>query len=58
VELPEGVRVETLYTGCDFDELGIGMEVELVIEKLHDDEQGNEVLCHKFRPVRQSAAEQ
>jgi uncharacterized OB-fold protein len=53
VELAEGVRVETLYTGCDFEELTVGTEVELVIEKLHDDDEGNEVVCHKFRPVRE-----
>ena len=25
--------------------------VELVIEKLGDDEQGNEIMAHKFRPI-------
>ena len=53
VELPEGVRVETLYAGCDLQELHIGMKVELVIEKLHDNDKGNEVVCHKFRPIRE-----
>ncbi|MCK4793290.1 MAG: OB-fold domain-containing protein [Desulfobacteraceae bacterium] len=53
VELPEGIRVETLYTGCTLDELHIGMEMGLVIEKLHDDDEGNEVVCHKFKPVRE-----
>jgi len=51
VELPEGVRVETLLTDCNFDELRIGMDVEMVIEKLHDDEEGNEILAYKFRPL-------
>lgn len=51
VELPEGVRFETLLTDCDFDGLKVGMDVELVIEKLHDDDEGNEVLSYKFRPV-------
>jgi hypothetical protein len=27
------------------------MPVELVIEKLGEDEQGNEVMAHKFKPV-------
>lgn len=53
VELPEGVRVETLYTGCDLEKLRIGMDVEMVIEKLHDDDEGNEVVCHKFKPIRE-----
>jgi len=51
VELPEGVRVETLFTDCNFDNLKIGMDVEMVIEKLHEDENGNEVTAFKFRPV-------
>jgi uncharacterized OB-fold protein len=51
VELPEGVRVETLFTGCDFNDLEVGMDVEMVIEGLHEDEDGNEVVAYKFRPV-------
>jgi len=50
VELPEGVRVESLFTECDFDELKAGTEVEMVIEKLHEDDDGNEVTTFKFRP--------
>jgi uncharacterized OB-fold protein len=51
VELPEGVRVETLFTDCNFDDLRIGMDVEMVVEKLHVDEEGNEILAYKFRPA-------
>jgi len=51
VELPEGVRVETLFTDCNFDDLGIGMDVEMVVEKLHEDGEGNEILAYKFRPA-------
>lgn len=51
VELPEGIRIETLFTDCDFDRLEIGMEVEMVLEKLHEDAQGREVIAYKFRPV-------
>lgn len=52
VELPEGVRVETLFTNCDPESLYIGMEVELVIEKLYEDDRGQELITYKFRPVR------
>jgi len=52
VELPDGVRVETLFTGCKFEKLQIGMEVELVFEKLHNDDELNEIICHKFRPIK------
>jgi uncharacterized protein len=51
VELPEGVRVETLFTGCNFDDLKVGMEVEMLIDKLHQEEDGTEVTCYKFKPV-------
>ena len=51
VELPEGVRVETLFTDCDLEALKIGMDAELVIEKLHDDDEGNEIISYKFRPT-------
>lgn len=51
VELPEGVRVETLFTGCHFDDLKVGIDVEMVIERLHEDEGGNQILAFKFRPV-------
>lgn len=50
VELPEGIRIETLFTGCDPDTLHVGMDVEMVIEKLHEDEDGNEIMAYKFRP--------
>ena len=50
VELPEGVRVETHFTGCEFEKLRIGMEVEMVVEKLYDENE-TEIVCHKFRPV-------
>ena len=52
VELPEGVRLETLLTDCDFESLKVGMNVELVIEKLHEDDEGNEIITYKFRPVK------
>jgi len=51
VELPEGVRVESLFTGCNFDDLKAGTEVEMVVEKLCEDEEGNEVMSFKFRPI-------
>jgi uncharacterized OB-fold protein len=51
VELPQGVRIETLFTNCNFEDLKIGMDVEMVIEKLHEDEEGNEILTYKFRPA-------
>lgn len=53
VELPEGVRIETLFTQCNSDELEIGLDVEMIVEKIHEDEEGNDIVCHKFRPFKQ-----
>jgi len=51
-EFPEGVAVIGQITGCDLDQdLKIGMDVETVLEKLYDDEQGNEVVGWKFKPI-------
>ena len=52
VELPDGLRIESLYTGCDLDDLFIGMKVEMVLERLHE-EGDNQVVCHKFRPIQE-----
>lgn len=53
VVMPAGVKVFSLITGCEPSEesLKIGAEVELVIEKIRVDEEGNEVRGYKFRPV-------
>lgn len=51
VELPEGVSVETQLTRCHFDELKVGMTVEMALEKLYQQDDGVEVVCFKFKPV-------
>jgi uncharacterized OB-fold protein len=51
VQLPEGVELLSLFTGS-LDELQVGMEVEMVIEKLFDDDEGNEITTYKFIPTR------
>ncbi|MBI2917608.1 MAG: Zn-ribbon domain-containing OB-fold protein [Chloroflexi bacterium] len=52
VDLPEGVRVTTRLTEHDTSKLRKGMEVELVLEPLFEDEQGNELVGFAFKPVR------
>jgi uncharacterized OB-fold protein len=52
VELPEGVRIETLFANCDPEALEIGEEVELIIDKLYDDDEGNELITYKFEPIK------
>jgi len=50
VDLQDGVRVETHFTG-NFDELKVGKDVELVIEKLYKDDKDNEYVTYKFKPI-------
>ena len=52
--LEEGARTWSLITGVEpSDEaIKIGMDVELVIEKLRDDSEGNEIMSYKFRPAK------
>ncbi|MFH0914573.1 MAG: OB-fold domain-containing protein [Chloroflexota bacterium] len=54
VELAEGNRVVALLTDCKLEDLKIGMSMEMVVEKLVEDEQGNELVTYKFRPVKSS----
>ena len=53
VEFPEGIKVLGIVTGCNTpdEDLKINMEVEVVAEKLFVDEDGNEVIGWKFKPV-------
>ena len=51
VELPEGLRVLGMLTGCRNDQIRIGMEVELTVEPLYRDEEGRDVVTYKFRPA-------
>lgn len=56
VELPEGVRILSPLVNCKIDESGtdleVGMDVELTIDKVCDDEEGNELMSYKFRVIR------
>jgi len=54
VDLPEGVRVLTIITGCEpkKDALEIGTEMELVFEEVSTDKDGNQVVAFKFKPVK------
>jgi uncharacterized OB-fold protein len=51
IELPEGLRVTAVLDESDPARLRVGMEMELVITKFFEDEEGNEVLSYKFKPV-------
>ena len=53
IDLPEGVRVFSLITAVEPKEeaLEIGDEVELVIEKIGENEAGDEIIGYKFKPI-------
>lgn len=55
VELPEGIRVLSVLTGGDVDQWTVNMDLELVIEELCEDEEGNTVVTYKFRPKKEAA---
>ena len=52
--LEEGARIWSLITGTEpSDEaLKFGMDVELVIAKVREDADGNEIMSYQFRPVK------
>jgi uncharacterized protein len=40
-----------VVSGYDFEKLKVGMDMELVLEKLTEDKQGNEVMVWKWKPL-------
>ena len=52
VELPEGVRVWTRLLGAEAGTFKIGQEVELDIDVMQVDAEGNEILGYCFVPVK------
>jgi len=51
IELPEGLVLYSLLTENDPAKLKVGMDMELVIDKFSEDEQGNDVMVCRFRPA-------
>ncbi len=54
VNLPEGPRIFSLIGGCDplNNDLKDGTEVELSVEKITEDEKGNDLIGYKFQPIK------
>jgi uncharacterized OB-fold protein len=50
VDLPEGPRVQSILLGGPGD-FRIGMEVEIDLETLRQNRDGDEVVIYRFRPV-------
>jgi uncharacterized OB-fold protein len=55
VDLPEGPRIQAILQGepTDFE---IGMQLQLDVETLRQDDDGNDVVIYRFRPSRGAAA--
>lgn len=53
IDMPEEVRLLSLITGCepDKDAMQGGQEMGLVFEEMKVDQDGNQVMVFKFRPV-------
>ena len=51
VEIPEGLKIIGVLEGGKPEDVKIGMEAELVVGKLYTDNEGNEVIGWKFKPV-------
>ncbi|MFB0563838.1 MAG: Zn-ribbon domain-containing OB-fold protein [Candidatus Lokiarchaeia archaeon] len=54
VDLPEGIRLFTQFTDCDPCEqnLNIGMDVEMVVQKMWDQFFTKEFVGYKFKPIK------
>jgi len=55
VALPEKIRVMGMLTGTKFEDIKIGMDVEIIIEKLYEKQNGEEVVTYKFKPIGQGS---
>jgi len=51
VDLPEGARIVAYLTESDPEKLKVGMDLMLIIDKLFDDSEGNELIGFKFKPL-------
>jgi len=51
IELPDGILIDSLVADCDFEAVKVGMEMELVIDKLYTNENGEDVMTYKFKPA-------
>lgn len=50
VDLPDGPRIQAILTGGPGD-FSIGMHMELDVETLRQDDEGNDVVIYRFKPA-------
>ncbi|MFK5952065.1 MAG: OB-fold domain-containing protein [Desulfobacterium sp.] len=51
VGMPEGLLIKAQVAAGFEKNLKVGMDMEVVVEVLYVDDQGKEVLVHKFKPI-------
>lgn len=53
INIENGPKIWSLITGCEpaEDSLNLGMDMEMVIEKVREDEEGNELMSYQFKPA-------
>ena len=53
INLENGPKIWSLITGCEptEDSLDLGMDMEMVIDKVREDEEGNELISYQFKPA-------
>jgi len=52
VDLPEGVRILSQLTGWSEKDLQVGGEVEMVVGKIKETPDGQEIISYQFRPIK------
>jgi len=55
INLENGPKIWSLVTGCEptEDSLELGMDMEMVIDKVREDSEGNELISYQFKPADQ-----
>ena len=52
VVIPEGIAVTTLIMGLkNFDGIKVGAAMKLALEKVDEDEEGNDIMCYVWIPA-------
>ncbi len=51
VDFPEGVRIMGQITGCDIEDIHIGMPLVLSLEPWGEDDEGTPLIGYRFRPA-------
>jgi len=51
VQLAEGAMVQAVLSDCDPEAVHVGMEVEMVLEKMGTSAEGSDLMAFKFKPV-------